>query len=247
MGVIKLPIVGSDQFIILITPKVCFIRIVYLGYGGGVKPITYIHILTPGYNNYNGMYKVDELTDDEKRDMINHAITKHYPKMLKDEQRITSYNYHLYSDLLSFCMEQFLTKKPLDYQYKVTVTDDAILNYMGRSMSLNLRSSTSPYWSHIRKDSYNYRGVYLAETDKSYINGDYDEITISEDADYECMITQLNKLDFYHKPLLTDYYLNGMTYEQLNKKYGIALRHLRKAINEGLKIIKTECRKEQNL
>ena len=193
------------------------------------------------------MYKVDELTDDEKRDMINHAITKHYPKMLKDEQRITSYNYHLYSDLLSFCMEQFLTKKPLDYQYKVTVTDDAILNYMGRSMSLNLRSSSSPYWNQIRKQSYNYRGVYLAETDKAYINGDYDEITVVEDADYDCMLTQLNKLDFYHKPLLTDYYLKGMTYEQLNKKYGIALRHLSQAINKGLEIIRTECRKSQNL
>ena len=247
MGVIKLPIVGSDQFHLLITPKVCFIRIVYLGYGGEVKPITYLYILTPGYNNYNRMYKVDELTDDEKRDMINHAITKHYPKMLKDEQRITSYNYHLYSDLLSFCMEQFLTKKPLDYQYKVTVTDDAILNYMGRSMSLNLRSSSSPYWNQIRKQSYNYRGVYLAETDKAYINGDYDEITVIEDADYDCMLTQLNKLDFYHKPLLTDYYLKGMTYEQLNKKYGIALRHLSQAINKGLEIIRTECRKSQNL
>jgi hypothetical protein len=68
------------------------------------------------------MYKVDELTDNEKRDMINIAIAKHYAKMLKDERRITSYNYHLYSDLLSFCMEQFLCKKNIDYQYKVCVT-----------------------------------------------------------------------------------------------------------------------------
>jgi hypothetical protein len=193
------------------------------------------------------MYKVDELTDDEKRDMINVSITKHYPKMLKDEKRITSYNYHLYSDLLSFCMEQFLCKKPLDYIFKVCVTDDAILNFMGRSMSLNLRSSTSPYWSHIRRDSYNYRGLYLAETDKSYVNGDYDEIEIRQDDNYDCMIIQLNKLNFYLKPLIVDYYIKGMTYDQLNKKYGIALRHLRLAIEEGINIIKTECKKEKNI
>jgi len=193
------------------------------------------------------MYKVDELTDSEKRDLINHAISKHYPKMLKDEKRITSYNYHLYSDLLSFCLEQFLCKKPIDYQFKVCVTDDAILNFMGRSMSLNLRSSTSPYWSHIRRDSYNYRGIYLAETDQAYITGQYDEIVVKEDADYDCMLIQLEKLDFYHKPLVIDYYLKGMNYEQLNKKYGIALRYLSKTINEGLEIIRTECRKEQNL
>jgi hypothetical protein len=193
------------------------------------------------------MYKVDELTDDEKRDMINIAISKHYPKMLLDEKRITSYNYHLYSDLLSFCLEEFLCKKDINYKYKVCVTDDAILNYMGRSMSLNLRSSTSPYWSHIRRDSYNYRGLYLAETDKAYINGDYDEISVRQDDDYDCMLIQLEKLDFYHKPLIIDYYIKGMTYEQLNKKYNIALRHLRQAINEGLQIIKTECRKSQAL
>jgi hypothetical protein len=193
------------------------------------------------------MYKVEELTDDEKRDLINHAINKHYPKMLLDEKRITSYNYHLYSDLLSFCMEQFLCKKPLDYQYKVCVTDDAILNYMGRSMSLNLRSSSSPYWSHIRKDSYNYRGVYLAETDKAYVTGQYDEITIQVDTDFECMLIQLEKLDFYHKPLIIDYYIQGMTYIQLNKKYGISLKHLKTAIEEGLSIIRTECKKQQNI
>jgi hypothetical protein len=192
------------------------------------------------------MYKVDELTDNEKRDMINIAIAKHYAKMLKDERRITSYNYHLYSDLLSFCMEQFLCKKNIDYQYKVCVTDDAILNYMGRSMSLNLRSSTSPYWSHIRRDSYNYRGLYLVETDKSYVNGQFDEMEISEDDDYGCMLIQLDKLDFYHKPLITDYYLKGMTYAQLHKKYNISLRDLKTAIDEGLLIIKTECKKLQN-
>jgi hypothetical protein len=193
------------------------------------------------------MYKVEELTEDEKRDLINHAITKHYPKLLKDEQRITSYNYHLYSDLLSFCMEQFLTKKPLDYIFKVCVTDNAILNFMGRSMSLNLRSSSSPYWNQIRKQSYNFRGVYLAETDQAYITGQYDEITIAEDADYECMLLQLEKLDFYHKPLLLDYYIQGMTFIQLNKKYGISLSHLREAINKGLEIIRTECKKQQNI
>jgi len=193
------------------------------------------------------MYKADELTDSEKRDMINHAITRHYPKMLKDERRITSYNYEQYSDLLSFCIEQFLTKKDLNYQYKVCVTDDAILNYMGRSMSLNLRSSSSPYWNQIRKQSYNYRGVYLAETDQAYIKGEFDEIEIREDNNYECMLTQLEKLDFYHKPLVIDYYINGMTFVQMNKKYGISLSNLKIAINKGIEIIKNECKKLQDI
>jgi hypothetical protein len=187
------------------------------------------------------------LTENEMRDMINREITLAYPKMCQDEKRITSYNYHLYSDLLSFVLAEFLGKKSIQYQYKVCCIDKKILNYIGRSMSLNLRSSTSPYWSHIRKDSYNYRGVYLAETDKAYVTGQYDEITIQVDTDYECMLLQLEKLDFYHKPLLIDYYIQGMTFIQLNKKYGISLRHLREAINKGLEIIRTECKKTQNI
>ena len=203
-------------------------------------------MLTLRLYNYNRMNEYN-LTEDEMRDMINREITLAYPKMCKDEKRITSYNYHLYSDLLSFVLAEFLGKKSIQYQFQVCCINKKVLNYMGRSMSLNLRSSTSPYWSHIRKDSYNYRGIYLAETDKSYVNGDYDEITINEDDDYSCMLIQLEKLDFYHKPLIIDYYLKNMTYDQLNKKYGIALRHLRQAINEGLQIIKTECRKAQTL
>ena len=186
------------------------------------------------------------LTEDEMRDMINREITLAYPKMCQDEKRITSYNYHLYSDLLSFVLAEFLGKKSIQYQFKVCCIDKKILNYVGRSMSLNLRSSTSPYWSHIRRDSYNYRGLYLAETDKSYVNGNYDEMEINEDDDYGCMLIQLDKLDFYHKPLITDYYLKNMTYQQLHKKYGISLKDLKTAIDEALLIIKTECKKTQN-
>ena len=193
------------------------------------------------------MYKTDELTEDEMRDMINREITLAYPKMCQDEKQITSYNYHLYSDLLSFVLSEFLSKKPIEYQYKVCCIDKKILNYIGRSMSLNLRSSSSPYWNQIRKQSYNYRGVYLVETDKAYINGDYDEIEINEDDNYNCMLIQLDKLNFYLKPLITDYYLKNMTYQQLHKKYGISLKHLKTAIDEALLIIKTECKKTQTL
>ena len=183
-----------------------------------------------------------DLTEDEMRDMINREITLAYPKMLKDERQITSYNYHLYSDLLSFVLAEFLGKKSIQYQFQVCCINKKVLNYMGRSMSLNLRSSTSPYWSHIRKDSYNYRGIYLAESDKAYVNGDYDVIQEHEMDNYSCMLQALEQLDFYHKPLLTDYYLNGLNYSQLNKKYGISPNHLKKAINTGISIIRQQCK-----
>lgn len=194
------------------------------------------------------MYKVDELTDNEKRDMVNAAITKAYPKMLQDYKRISGYNSQQFEELLPFCLEEFLCKKSLDYQFKVAVTDNAILNYMGRSMSLNLKSSSSPYWNKIRKQSYNYRGVYLAETENAYIKREYDVIDNSDITDdYDCMLAQLDKLNFYYKPLVTDYYINGMTFQQMYKKYNITPKSLKVAIEEGIEIIRTECKKQQEL
>lgn len=188
-----------------------------------------------------------DLTEDEMRDMINIKITQAYPKLYKDFRRITSYNHEQFEDLLLFCLHEFLTKKDIAYQYKVCVTDNALLNYFGRAMSLNLKSSSSPYWHNYRKESYNSRGAYLAETDTKLVQGEYDEIqdmlSPAVDIDpYECMMMAIDKLDFYHKPLLTDYYLKGMTYRDMNKKYGISLRHLKEAIEESIQQIQENCK-----
>jgi hypothetical protein len=184
------------------------------------------------------------MTEVEMKERIDEKITQHFPKMLKDEKRITSFNHEQFSDLLSFCLEQFLTKKSIEYQFQVAVVDNALPNYMGRSMSLNLKSSSSPYWNQIRKQSYNYRGIYLAEDqENSYIKREYDEIYDEEEIDdFDCMMIQLDKLNFYYKPLLTDYYINNMTFVQMNKKYGISLRHLKKAVDEALDIIRKACK-----
>jgi DNA-directed RNA polymerase specialized sigma subunit len=113
---------------------------------------------------------------------------------------------------------------------------------MGRSMSLNLKSSTSPFWGQYRRQMYNNRGIYLAESSKSYIDGEYDEIKLEEIDEFECMVQQLDKLDFYHKAIITDYFLNSMTYAQINKKYGISLIHLKRAVDNGLEIIRNKCK-----
>jgi hypothetical protein len=192
------------------------------------------------------------LTDDEKRDLINHAITRHYSKMLKDERRITSYNYHIYSDLLSFCLEQFLTKKPLEYQFQCAVIDDKILNYMGRSMSLNLKSSSSPYWNQVRKQSYNFRGVYLVETDAKeklrrvdkeeldHIDETFD-LPLHQIDPVECINHAIDNLNFYYKALVNEYFINELTYVAIHKKYGISVANVKKAIEEGKQLIKQQC------
>lgn len=189
---------------------------------------------------------IEPLTEQEKKESVNKAITQAYPKMEKDLKRITSYNHEMWEDLLQFCLSEFLSKKSLDYQYKVCVIDKKIINYMGRSMSLNLRSNTSPFWHQYRKNGYNSRGVYLAEYDE-FQTYDWEEPIdpdqkIEELNPLECVMHALEHLDFYHKALLDDYYLKDMTYKEIRKKYGIPLHHIRWDIEKGVKLLQEHCK-----
>ena len=188
---------------------------------------------------------IDPLTENEKRVAINRAIEVAYPKMLKDFKRITSYNSDKFEDLLQFCLSEFLTKKSIDYQYKLCVTDNKLVNYMGRSMSLNLRSSTSPYWALHRKSAYNSRGTYLVEYEE---HGKHDlpeiqdpDIQLKDLNARECVYWALEQLDFYYKALLTDYFINDMIYKDIHKKYGIPLHHVRKDVDDGVKLLQEHC------
>lgn len=197
--------------------------------------------------NYNN------LTEDEMREMVNRKVTQKYEKLLKDCKQITTSNYHKYGeDLLAYCLEKFLLDKPIKYQFTVAVIDDKLPNYMGRAMSLNLKSSSSPFWAKYRREGYNSRGSYLVEygdKEKQHqvpldqlmmINENFDLPEHKTDA-VECVSYALENLDFYHKALMIDYYYNNMTYVQMHKKYGITLINLKKAIDTGQQLIKEQC------
>jgi wyosine [tRNA(Phe)-imidazoG37] synthetase (radical SAM superfamily) len=85
----------------------------------------------------------------------------------------------------------------------------------------------------------------LAESVDAYVKREYDVIHEPYETDnYDCMLIQLEKLDFYHKPLVIDYFLNGMTYTKMFEKYKISIQHLKQAIEEGLETIRIECKKQ---
>jgi DNA-directed RNA polymerase specialized sigma24 family protein len=52
----------------------------------------------------------------------------------------------------------------------------------------------------------------------------------------------LDKLDFYYKELITQYFLNKLTFSQMNKKYGITLNSLHKDMKKAIKKIQQHCK-----
>ena len=179
-----------------------------------------------------------ELTQEDKTREINETIKRVYPKMIADFNRITTYNRKQYEDLLPFCLAELLGKKSIDYQYQLICVDKKLANYIGRSMSLNIRSNTSPFWQHYRRETYVSRGVYLTDNEDlgEYQSDDFD-LPIEKQNPRECMHYAIEHMDFYHKAIITDYYLNDMTYNELHDKYGITLASLKKAVNTAIKLI----------
>jgi hypothetical protein len=182
---------------------------------------------------------------DRMRDEINREITKCYPKLELDFLQITGAGFKKFDELLSYTLEYFLTKKTLEYQYQVVIIDGKFLNWMGRAMSLFLKSSTSPYYTHIRKPVVDHLPEYLAINDRSSSdNSDYiPEIGDPRELDpMSCMLWALEQLDFYHRQLVTDYYLNGLKFGEIKEKYGININHVSRDVKYGLKLIRRKCK-----
>jgi hypothetical protein len=191
------------------------------------------------------------MTDSEKREQINAKVTQWYPKMYKDSMQISGTNFEKYgNDLLAYCLEDFLCNKDLDYQYKVSCIDDKLVNYIGRSMALQIKSSSSPFWFKYRKEGYNSRGIYLVEDGKEELDpliemGEEMDVEFDSPAyvknDLDCVRYALEQLHWYDSHLINDYFIKGLTYQDMHIKYGITLNSLKKDINSALKNIKKLC------
>ena len=191
------------------------------------------------------------MTDSEKREQINAKVALWYQKMYRDSKQISGTNFEKYgNDLLAYCLEDFLCNKDLEYQYKVSCIDDKLPNYMGRSMALQIKSSTSPFWFKYRKEGYNSRGIYLVEDGREEIDPLIEigeEMDVEFDSPYyvkndlDCLRYALTQIHWYDKILIEEYYLKGMTYASLHKKYNITINSLKKDINKALTNIKKLC------
>lgn len=191
------------------------------------------------------------MTDSEKRKLINDKVTQWYPKMYRDSVQIAGANFSFYGeDLLAYCLEDFLCNKDLEYQYKISCIDNKLVNYIGYSMSLQIKSSSSPFWFKYRKEGYNSRGIYLAEDGSVEIDP---SVEIGEEMDDEfdspyyikndldCLRYALEQLHWYDKVLIDDYFIKGLTYSSMHKKYNISLNSLKKDINSALNKIRKIC------
>jgi len=191
------------------------------------------------------------MSEEEMRKEINAKVALWYPKMVKDSKQISGANFEKYGeDLLAHCLEDFLVNKSIDYQYKVAIKDNKLVNYIGYSMGIAIKSSSSPFWFKYRKEAYNSRGIYLVEDGREEIDplvemGEEMDVEFDSPAyvknDLDCVRYALEQLHWYDSHLINDYFIKGLTYQDMHIKYGITLNSLKKDINKALVKIKNIC------
>ena len=191
------------------------------------------------------------MSEEEMRKEINAKVALWYPKMVKDSKQISGANFEKYGeDLLAHCLEDFLVNKSIDYQYKVAIKDNKLVNYIGYSMGIAIKSSSSPFWFKYRKEAYNSRGIYLVEDGREEIDpliemGEEMDVEFDSPAyvknDLDCVRYALEQLHWYDSHLINDYFIKGLTYQDMHVKYKISLNSLKKDINKALVKIKNIC------
>ena len=186
------------------------------------------------------------MTQEDKKKEINKKITEKYKRLVADSKRVAGYNYVNYGeDLLAHCLDEFMSKKTIDYQYQVAVVDNKLPNYIGRAMSMAIRSNTSTFWYKYRKEAYNSRGVYLAEhfENKTLYDADYNLAPDKEKSPEDCIQWVMdNELDWYESTIIDKIYLQKWTKKQFMSTYGLPLNSFNKDYKNTIKKFRQLCK-----
>ena len=181
------------------------------------------------------------MTDKEKKAFVDKHITKIFPQLQINMQKICGQGASKWQDdLLQLSLEFFLNK-PLDVQYESCVNNkcEHFVTFIG---NFQLKSSTSRFWHTHRKFINSTRelfvGSYKYDNELNYPKPFEDEISDLQ----MCINKQMSKLDPYEKMLLTEKVDWGNTYVEISEKYNIPYGSLQSGLKKTLKKIKEKCK-----
>jgi hypothetical protein len=135
-------------------------------------------------------------------------------------------------ELLHFVVLELYNKTP---EYKKQLLEDKKVPYwLLTSSGLQLRSGSSPFYRQIRSNRMSARsgGEDLGFAEYEPYDGEL----------YDCFISGMDNLDFYHRRLLEEKYFNQLTFTDISRKYQIAINHLKRDIYMALQMIRDHCK-----
>jgi len=179
---------------------------------------------------------MSELTDEEKKKILDKELTKIYPQLVINMTKVCGYNAPLWADDLLVVGLEYWLAKPLEQQWK-THLDGKIENFITYICSVQVRSGGSRFYTQYRKPSIQSRELfdnykYVADED---IEEEYGLVI-------DCMKKQIELLNPYEKMLIEEKIIQGRSYAYINQKYNIHNGHLLRDIKRIVKQIRTKCK-----
>jgi len=138
------------------------------------------------------------------------------------------------TDVLHHCVMDFL-QLPISQQQQM-LNDSKIENYLTKCVSIQYKSSSSPY-------HYQNRKVRMMEDEYKdwQHDNEADEYDFQLDECLECLKRETKNLFWYNQVLIEKKFFEGWTYQQLHDYYGISKNSLVRDIKVGILELKNKC------
>ena len=178
------------------------------------------------------------LSDAKKKVIIDKELASIYPALVINSERICSYMKDSWAqDLLTIIIEYFM-KMDLDKQYDIVTTPSknasSLEKYLTKSMSLSVKSSTSPFYRRFRMKMESHRELI---TDFDYTpmigNDNPDEENIWEE-NLDNVRDIVSSMFYYDRYLIDEHYFKGKRLDEISETTQISTWRLSKDIKLAL-------------
>ena len=180
------------------------------------------------------------MTTEDKRRVVNKWLDNNYRQLEINSKKLAQADNPLRPDLLAHTLEQFLTKD-IDIQYRI-VSEEKPEFYITRMMALNLKSSTSSFYTKYRKPAMAIREFHV---NRRYEGQEYDYelddilegelfTNIPEDTRLVRRTMQILKdYNFYYADIIVKLYVEGWNHTDYSEHYGIPMSELRNNVTQA--------------
>ena len=179
------------------------------------------------------------MTEIQQRNKIRVALGALHPQLVINCKKLCGTGYSQWGeDLLTHTLSQFLSMKTAK-QFKIIFLDGKAEHYITFGMRVQLKSSTSTFYTIYRKPMLKTREL-LPDYKYPNYNSDKDSDDTLEIKD--CFTYHLNNtLNFYDKHLITEHYYKGISVSDMSLKLDIPPGTLGKDIKKILIKLKRLC------
>jgi hypothetical protein len=171
------------------------------------------------------------LSKDEK--FVRDQLTKIYPQLQKNMYKVCGDAHWRWGDDLLAVAVTFFLEKPLEDQLK-TIKNNKLENFITWIANMQLKSSSSKFFSVYRKPNGQYRELY---EDYKYI---IEENESNEDL-LQCIENQLNNIPELYKNVILDILYKHKTMSEYQQELELGTITFKKTVNQYLTQIQRKC------